>query len=526
VQFAEDAGPMAHPVRPDSYIEINNFYTSTVYEKGAEVIRMVQTVLGREAFRRGMDRYFERHDGQAVTIEDFLRAMEGASGVDLGQFRLWYSQAGTPVVRAQQDYDPARRVYALTLSQSCPPTPGQPDKRPMHIPVAVALLDARGEELALRLAGEAEARRGTRVLSLREPVETFRFVDVPAAPVPSLLRGFSAPVRLQAELSDDQLAFLLAHDTDPFARWEAGQQLATRVLLAGIEALRHGQAPTCPPLLIEAVRSVLDRAAEDPAIAAESLTLPGESYLADQLPVADPDAVHEARESLRRTLAGALHGPMLAAYRASRDTGPYRFEPEAIGRRSLAGLCLAYLAEVDDPALRALPGQQLGAADNMTDTLAALAVLANHDWPERVEALDAFYRRWHEDPLVVDKWLALQASSRLPGTLREVERLLGHPAFDIKNPNRVRALVGAFAHGNPVRFHAASGEGYVFLAEQVLRLDRLNPQVAARMIAPMTRWRRFDEGRQARMRTELERVLARDELSRDVYEVVSKSLAA
>ena len=525
VQFAEDAGPMAHPVRPDSYIEINNFYTSTVYEKGAEVIRMVQTLIGREAFRRGMDLYFQRHDGQAVTIEEFLQAMEAASGADLGQFRLWYSQAGTPEVRVHEDYDEETRSYTVTLAQSCPPTPGQAQKRPMHIPVATGLLDGRGRELPLRLEGEATAGSGTRVLSLRGPVESFRLRDVPERPVPSLLRGFSAPVRLQIELDDERIAFLMAHDTDPFGRWEAGQQLAARVLLAGIEEVRRGQPMATPLLVVEAFRRVLETSATDPAIAAETLTLPSESYLAEQMAVADPDAVHAAREHLRRSLAETLRAPLLAVYAASRDHGPYRFDPAAIGRRSLAALCLAYLAEVEDPSLRGLAAEHLRSADNMTDTMAALAVLANHDWPERAEALDAFYRRWHDDPLVVDKWLALQATSRLPGTLAMVRGLLAHPAFDIKNPNRVRALIGAFAHGNPVRFHVASGEGYAFLTEEVLRLDPMNPQVAARMVSPMTRWRHFDAGRQALMRAQLETILGREGLSRDVYEVVSKSLA-
>jgi aminopeptidase N len=524
VQFAEDAGPMAHPVRPESYIEINNFYTPTVYEKGAEVIRMAHTLLGREGFRRGMDLYFARHDGQAVTIEDFLRAMEDANGADLGQFRLWYSQAGTPEVTVEDTYDPATRTCTLRLAQRVPPTPGQPEKRPMHVPIAMALLDPEGRELALRLEGEAEAGPTTRVLSLREAEQTFRFVDVPAPPVPSLLRGFSAPVRLVTEASDERLAFLMAHDADPFARWEAAQQLATRTLLGLVADQQAGRPLACPPHLVAAFARVLETSAADPAIAAETLTLPSESYLADQSAVADPGAVHEAREGLRRALAEALREPLLAAYRANQDSGPYRVEPGAIGRRSLKNLCLAYLAEVDDPALKALAPAQYRGADNMTDTIGALAVLANHDSPERVEALDDFYRRWRQDPLVVDKWLALQASSRLPGTLGEVRRLLTHPAFDLRNPNRVRALIGAFAHGNPARFHAPDGAGYAFLADQVLALDPLNPQVAARLLGAMSRWRRLEPARQQLVRAELERVLGREGLSKDTYEVASKSL--
>ncbi len=525
VQFAEDAGPMAHPVRPDAYIEINNFYTPTVYEKGAEVIRMTRALLGREGFRRGMDLYFARHDGQAVTIEDFLRAMEDANRADLAQFRLWYSQAGTPEVAVSEQYDPATRSYALTLSQHCPPTPGQPEKRPMHIPVALGLLDASGRDIPLRLETEATAVGTTRVISLREPEQTFRFADVPERPVLSLLRGFSAPVRLRAEQSDEELAFLMAHDSDPFNRWDAGQRLATRVLLALADDARAGRPLVCPEHLAQAFRRVLETSASDPAFAAEALSLPGESYLMDQMAVADPDAAHTARDFLRGALAQALRGPFEATYRASQGEGPYRVEPREMGRRALKGLCLAYLSEIPGPNQAAPAVDQLRRADNMTDTMAALSVLANLDVPERTEALDAFYHRWHADPLVVDKWLALQASSRLPGTLAEVERLLTHPAFELRNPNRVRALIGAFAHGNPVRFHAASGEGYAFLAERVIELDPLNPQVAARMLAPMSRWRRFDPARQALMRAQLERVLAREGLSKDVFEVASKSLA-
>ena len=524
-QFAEDAGPMAHPVRPESYIEINNFYTSTVYEKGAEVVRMAHTLLGQQGFRRGMDLYFARHDGQAVTIEDFLGAMEDANGADLGQFRLWYSQAGTPEVSVREAYDPAAHTFELTLAQRCPPTPGQPGKRPMHIPVALGLLDARGKDLPLRLAGEPAAGGTTRVLSLRDAEQTFRFVAVPERPVPSLFRGFSAPVRLRAEQGDGELAFLMTHDSDAFSRWDAGQRLATRVLLALCEDARAGRPLHCPDHLVHAFRRVLEEGAADPAFAAEALTLPGESYLMDEMAVADPETAHAAREFLRGALAAELAEPLTLAYHAHRGGGPYRVEPREMGQRALRNLCLAYLAEVPGPARAALAVAQLRQADNMTDTVGALGVLANLDVPERAEALDAFYRRWHSDPLVVDKWLTLQATSRLPGTLAEVERLLGHPAFDLRNPNRVRALVGAFAQGNPVRFHAASGEGYAFLADRVLELDPLNPQVAARMLGPMTRWRRFDPARQALLRAQLERVLGRPGLSRDVFEVASKSVA-
>jgi aminopeptidase N len=522
-QFAEDAGPMAHPVRPDSYIEINNFYTATVYEKGAEVIRMVRGLLGSGGFRRGMDLYFERHDGQAVTIEDFLRAMEDANGADLVQFRLWYSQAGTPEVTVDDSYEPATHTYSLHLSQRCPPTPGQPEKQPMHIPVAVGLLDAEGRDLPLRLEGEPGPDGTTRLLSLREPAQTFRFVGVPTRPTPSLLRGFSAPVRLRARFSDEQLAFRMAHDADAFSRWDAGQQLATRVLLQRVDDVRHGRPLVCPEHLTHAFARVLETSPHDPALAAEALVLPSESYLADEMEVADPDAVHTARDFLRGALASALADRLRAVYEASTDPGPYRLDAPAVGRRALRNLCLAYLGELSGHC--GLAWRQFEAADNMTDVMGALSVLAGIDCPERAEALERLYARWKDEPLVVDKWFSLQAMSRLPGSLEAVRGLLDHPAFDIRVPNRVRALVGAFCHGNPVRFHAASGEGYAFLADQVLRLDPLNPQLAARMLAPMTRWRRYDAGRQGLMRGQIERVLGRAGLSRDVFEVASKSLA-
>ncbi len=523
-QFPEDAGPLSHPVRPDSYQQINNFYTMTVYNKGAEVIRMQHALLGPAGFRAGLDLYFERHDGQAVTVDDFVAALAAANGADLDQFRRWYAQAGTPVVTAEGRYDAAQRSYTLSLRQSCPPTPGQAVKEPFHIPLAIGLLDPAGDDLPLRLAGETAGQGTTRILELREATASFTFVDIPAPPVPSLLRGFSAPVRLEIALTDAELAFLFAHDSDPFNRWEAGQQLAAKVLLALVAEVQAGRELVLPNHFRAAFRAALTDAAADPALLAQALLLPTEGYLAEQMAVADPDAIHLAREFVRATLGTELRSELQSAYMSHQVAGPYHPEPAAVGRRSLRNLCLAYLAASGHPRGVALADRHYRLADNMTDAMAGLAVLAGCEVPERPAALADFFDRWQHDPLVVDKWLSLQATSSLPGTLDEVRKLLSHPAFSIRNPNKVRALVGAFTQANPVRFHAADGGGYRFLADRILELDPLNPQVAARMAGAFGRWRRFDEGRQRLMRAELERILGAPGLSRDLHEVVSKTL--
>jgi aminopeptidase N len=523
-QFPEDAGPMAHPVRPQSYMEIRNFYTMTVYEKGAEVVRMQHTLLGEEGFRKGMDLYFRRHDGQAVTCDDFVQAMQDAGGVDLTQFRRWYDQAGTPVLDVAGEYDAAARAYTLTVRQHTPPTPDQPEKRPLHIPFAVGLVGADGADLPLRLDGEAQAVGGSRVLSLKAERERFRFLDVGRPPVPSLLRNFSAPAIVNFAYSDADLAHLMAHDSDPFNRWEAGQRLATRLILGGVAALRKGWEPEVPESFLRAFGRLLEDARGDPAFAAEALALPSETYIAEQMEVVDPDAIHAARDGLRRRLAQALRAGFERAYEEYRVPGPYRPDAAAVGRRALRNLALGYLMELDDAAPRAACLSQFRTADNMTDVMAALAALANCDCPERPAALEAFYAKWREEPLVVDKWLAVQASSRLPSTLADVKRLVRHPAFQLHNPNKVYALIRSFA-ANQVRFHAADGAGYAFLADVILELDALNPQVAARMARAFDRWRKFDAGRQAQARAALARVRDSAELSPDVFEVVSKALA-
>jgi aminopeptidase N len=523
-QFPEDAGPMAHPVRPQSYMEIRNFYTMTVYEKGAEVVRMQHTLLGEEGFRRGMDLYFQRHDGQAVTCDDFVQAMQDAGGVDLSQFRRWYDQAGTPVLDVKGEYDAAARAYTLSVRQHTPPTPGQPDKLPLHIPFAVGLVGADGADLPLRLEGEANSMGTSRVLSLKAAQERFRFVDVPERPVPSLLRNFSAPAVVYFGYSDAELAHLMAHDSDPFNRWEAGQRLATSLMLRGVEALRAGRTAEVPRAFVAAFGRLLADAHRDPAFAAEALALPSETYVAEQMPVVDPDAIHAVRNGLRRALAQALRSQLEQAWEKFRPPGPYRPDAESAGRRALRNLALGYLMELEDPTIRSLCVNQFHTADNMTDVMAALAALANCDCPERPAALESFYARWKGEPLVVDKWLAVQAASRLPSTLAEVKRLAQHPAFQLHNPNKVYALIRTFA-ANQARFHAADGGGYAFLADVIIELDALNPQVAARMARAFDRWKKFDAGRQSHARAALTRIRDTAELSPDVFEVVSKALA-
>jgi aminopeptidase N len=525
-QFPEDAGPMAHPVRPDAYVEINNFYTSTVYNKGAEVIRMYQTLLGREGFRRGLEAYLRRHDGDAVTVEDFLAAMATSNGVDLTQFMRWYTQAGTPVVRVSRAWDEAAKTLTLTVRQSCPPTPGQERKEPFHIPLALGLLDAAGNDLPLRLVGETAGAPGeTRVLELRAAEETFLFVDLPALPVPSLLRDFSAPVRLESDLTEAETAFLFAHDSDAFNRWEAGQQLATRMLLRHLDDWRAERPVVVDRLFLQAFRRALTDRSADPALLTQALILPSETWLGEQLEVIEPEGLHAVRESVRRQLASELRSEFLSVMEANATPGGYSIDPATIGRRSLKNLCLAYLMTLEEDAAVGFCLRQFRDGDNMTDVLAALAGLVNSQRPERSAVLAEFYDRWQHEPLVVDKWFTLQATCRLPQALAEVQGLMAHPAFTLKNPNRVRSLLGAFAQGNPARFHAADGAGYRFLADQVLALEALNPQIAARLLSPLSRWRRYDAARQKLMKGELARIAAKPGLSPDVFEIVSKSLA-
>jgi aminopeptidase N len=503
-QFPEDAGPLAHPVRPDSYIEISNFYTSTVYVKGAELIRMLRTLLGPEAFRAGCDLYFERHDGRAVTCEDFVRAMEESSGLDLSRFRLWYSQAGTPKVRASLAEESGAPV--LRLEQEVPPTPGQPAKQPMPIPLRVALFGA-----------DSGNKLDERLVMLETAAAEVNFAAAGERPVLSINRGFSAPVIVEAERSLADLAFLSARDDDPFARYEAMQQLMLDTLLAAIAGREADRRP-----VIEAVRRTLGDEALDPAFAAEAVLLPSEAFIGDHMAVVDPAAIRRARETLRRALGIELEPDWRGAYAAA-AANRYEYSPAAKGARRLRTVALNYLIVAEAADAPGLALRQFDEADNMTDREGALAALVNSDAPERDEALAAFYQRWREDPLVLDKWFTLQALSSRDDAVETVPRLVRHPDFTLSNPNRIRSVAGAFG-ANQHAFHDPSGRGYAFLANVILAVDRLNPQVAARLVPPLGRWRRFDEARGALMRAELERILARDGLSKEVFEQASKSL--
>lgn len=534
MQFAEDAGPMAHPVRPESYVEINNFYTMTVYEKGSEVVRMYQTLFGRDGFRRGMDLYFKRHDGQAVTCDDFRHALADANGRDLAQFERWYSQAGTPRVTVSTHYDAAQHRYRVTLSQGygdAAPAARDTQKGPLLIPFALGLIGANGADLPLRLEGEAAAHGTTRVLEFTQTEQTFTFVDVAEKPLPSLLRNFSAPVIVEYDYSAEELAFLLAHDSDPFNRWEAGQRLATRELLGLAARAATGASLQLDDSVVDAFARVLTDETLSPSFRELALMLPSETYLAEQMPESNPAAVHTARQFVRRRLAEALKNDWLAIYERHQTPGDYEATPEAGGHRALKNLALAYLAELADPAdVVRLAGAQYDAANNMTDRSAALSALltaaAASDGRRAQEALEDFYRRFEKEPLVIDKWFALQATQR--GSAQRpvidiVRALMSHPAFNLKNPNRARSLIFSFCAANPAQFHAEDGSGYAFWADQVIALDALNPQVAARLARSLELWRRFTPALREKMRSALEKVAAQVK-SRDVREIVEKAL--
>ncbi len=501
-QFPEDGGPLAHPIRPDSYIEISNFYTATIYNKGAEVIRMLHSILGPEDFRKGADLYFDRHDGTAATCEDFVRAMEEASGRDLTQFRLWYSQAGTPKVSAKIEGD------TLILEQSLPDTPGQTNKQPMLIPLRLALFD--------RATG---THAGERLELLDTPRKAIKLLGSGTRPVLSINRGFSAPVLVETDRTSDDLAFLSAHDDDPFGRYEAMQQLMLDTLVAAVRGEKADHQP-----VITAVGNTLANNALDPAFIGEAVLLPSEAFIGDQMDRVDPEAIHRAREALRTDLATALAGQWEAAYHAH-ATQRFEYSPEAKGARRLRNVALGYLAAGRADEAGVLAFAQFEAADNMTDRIAALGTLANGGAAERAAALAGFYARYKDNPLVIDKWFSTQAFSARADTLSAVRALRDHPDFTLHNPNRVRALAGAFSM-NQLHFHSADGAGYRFLADILLALDPINPQTAAKLLPPLGRWRRFDAARQKLMRAELERILAAPGLSKDVFEQASKSLAA
>jgi aminopeptidase N len=531
LQFSEDAGPMAHPVRPDSFVEINNFYTVTVYEKGSEVVRMYYTLLGHDGFRKGMDLYFQRHDGQAVTCDDFRAAMADANGRDLKQFERWYSQAGTPRLKAQTSYDAISKTYTLSLSQSCPKTAGQAKKLPFHIPVAVGLIDAEGKDIALQLLGES-ATSTTQILELKEAQQNFVFTNIDREVTPSILRNFSAPVILEFDYSDEQLAHLLAHDSDPFCRWEAGQRLAMRRLLKLVNAVQQGETLSLDDLFINALRKTLNDQNLDPAFRELVLTLPSEVMIAEEMEIADPHSIHIARQFVRATLAQHLKADLLKAYQDNLTPGKYSPDAQSAGKRALKNCALAYLVEWPDAATYALAHTQYQEAENMTDRIAALSAMLHCSSAldkayskTRKQVLAHFYKEFESEALVIDKWFTLQATAPT-ADVEQVRALMQHKAFSMSNPNRARSLIFAFCNANPARFHAADGSGYTLWADCVISLNKLNPQVAARLSRSMDRWTKLPKANQVLMKAALQRVAATKNLSKDVSEVVTKALAA
>jgi len=510
MQFAEDAGPLAHPIQPDEYIEINNFYTMTVYEKGAEVIRMFRTLLGEKTYRKATDLYFDRFDGQAVTCDDWAQCMADASGQDLSQFKLWYKQAGTPHVQATSQYDEAAQRFTITLSQTIPDTPGQTNKKPMHIPVAVGLIGPNGDDLI-----------DTQILHLKEGSQSFTFEGIGARPIPSILRGFSAPVKLTTDLSDEDVQFLMVHDSDGFNRWEAGQSFALKTINRMIDE------QASPGDLIKALEAILDQVIAghgDKALLARALTLPDISIIGQSRNTVDPDAIYRARQAVQSQFGAQCMGKLIEAYHACETDAPYAPTPAQMANRAMQAALLRYIYEGDHERGAILAKSLYDSATNMTQRATALGILNNEESADKNEVFNDFYERFRAYPLVIDKWFSLQAAAINPNTIRYLHNLSGHPDFTWKNPNRVRSLYGAFAMNNPVVFHAADGSGYAFLKEAIIKLNSINPQIAARLLTPLREWKRYTPGRQAHMKAALEEIMAQPNLSPDVFEIVSKSL--
>ncbi|MCW8858924.1 MAG: aminopeptidase N [Deltaproteobacteria bacterium] len=521
-QFPEDAGPMAHPVRPSAYVEVNNFYTTTVYNKGAEVIRMMQTLLGREQFIAGVQLYLKRHDGQAATCDNFVAAMEEAGHIDLTVFKRWYSQSGTPVVTIEQDFDAQQQMLNLKISQYCPATPGQEEKQPFSIPLVLGFIDHGGQDVALQASKDNPAPV-PRVLNLTEQTMELSFVGVKERPILSPLRGFSAPVKVQCDFSDDDLAFRMAHDSDSFNRWEAGQSLAVKELLRMYDHYEQGQPMSLQDLFVHSWGKALADEQADMSLLTQLLTLPSEQYLADQLETYNPQIIRIVRDRALRQLAEAQADRLMQLYhRGSAEEGPYSLTPEAIGRRNLKNFCLTLLLELDSPDAIALCLNQYRSATNMTDRLAAFASLVDSGAVERQAIVADFHQQWKQHPLLIDKWFSVQALAHHDETFDDIEKLLQHPDFSLANPNRARALLGAF-YQNLAVFHRQDGRGYRLLVDQIIQLDQSNPQVAARMAAPLTRWRRLEAKRRELLKQELT-LLQQSKLSRDLYEIISKSL--
>ncbi|WP_100623255.1 aminopeptidase N [Candidatus Coxiella mudrowiae] len=521
VQFAEDAGPMAHPIRPRSYIEVNNFYTSTVYNKGAEVIRMVQTLLGPEVFRKAMDLYFWRYDGEAVTTEDFIQAMADASDKNFDQFKRWYNQAGTPVLDLESEYNENEETLTLKVKQSCPPTPGQSEKLPLHIPLALGFVGPECQDIPTQLAGEDEVIQGTRILEIKKLEEIFRFINVKHKPALSLLRDFSAPVRLNYSYGDEELLWLFQCDSDPFGRWEAGQVFAKRLIFNLVADYQQQKSLKLDNRFIESFRKIIQGPHRDHGYEATLLLLPTEAYLMQFIKNMDIEALHPIRQFVKKELSAALISELTTTYE-NHQLPVYEYSWADVGKRALKNRCLDYLTENGGDQY-VLAYQQFKNSNNMTDIVGALFALINHECEERQRALDEFYQQWKNQPLIINKWMALQASSQLPSTVETVKKLIQNPAFDIKNPNNVCALLVTFGM-NVVCFHDKSGEGYRLIADQVLKIDPMNPQVAARVLQPLSCWQIMDEKRQGLMKAELNRIAAAPRLSTDVYEIVTKSL--
>ncbi|QDC44904.1 aminopeptidase N [Methylophilus medardicus] len=511
LQFSEDGSPLAHAVQPDQFIEISNFYTKTIYDKGAELIRMQHTLLGAETFRKATDLYFDRFDGQAVTCDDFVQCMADASGRDLSQFFRWYKQAGTPSLQVSSHYDASHQRYTLTFKQSQPDTPEQTNKQPLHIPVAVGLLDAFGQELL-----------PTRVLEVTEREQTFTFADMADRPVPSILRGFSAPVKLETDLSDDDLRLLQVYDTDGFNKWEAGQTLALRTIQRVMD-----QPEADITQFVADIGTLIAQGLSgqgDKALLARALSLPLLGVIAQHQAVIDPAAIDAARTAILIQIKRTHKEALAALYDLNRNSGEFSMTPEAMGRRALQHAVLEILTVTNGTGCAARSKAHYDAADNMTDRVTALACLADSDQPQRAEVFADFYARFKNYPLVVDKWFSLQAIANREQIFEDLAMLRNHADFNIKNPNRVRSLYSAFAINNPVKFHDPSGKGYAFLRDVIIELNTINPQIAARMVTPLREWKRYTPALQAQMQAALEAILATPNLSGDVFEIVSKSL--
>lgn len=520
-QFTEDAGPTAHPIKPKSYLQINNFYTATVYNKGAEVIRMIQTLIGHEAFRRGIDKYFELYDGQAVTTEDFLYAMELASGKDLTQFKRWYSQAGTPEIKITSHYDQDKKTFTLKISQSCPPTSDESEKEPLHFPLALGLIGKNGQDLPLQISG---IKLKTPLIEITRSEEIFVFEDVLEEPQLSINRNFSAPIKVKLDHSQQNRMFLMAHDSDPFNRWEAGQELAIELMLGMVTDLSDGKSIELDPGYIKAFGTILNDAKLDDALKAQALILPAESTLAQYQNPVDYDGIHLVREFVLHQLADTYQERFTEIYKSLQTNEAYSFNASSVGRRSLKNVCLGYLSLLATPAIIAMCENQFKSATNMTDQLSALAKLVDIECPEREKALRSFYLQWKEDTLVMNKWLAVQALSKLDGTFEKVNALMKDPVFDLCIPNLVRALILSFSQ-NAVHFNRNDGVGYAFITDRIIELDKLNPQIAAGLARAFRGYNKLDPMRKKAMKRELDRILAEPNLSTNVYEIVSKSLA-